>query len=158
MKYFHTFGCPVYALKNDLQNNDGATSIFFTRARLGKNLGLSPRHARNVSLVLSLDTGLVSPQFHVKHDEFFETVKPNAGNDHIVSRWQYLSAIKSPGRVKRAQINNNISSNPNTTDDPPNNKDLEQSNIPQSEIIHNTTEDDKSNDPIEPSEPRQLLQ
>ena len=105
------------------------------------------------NLVLNLDTGLVSPQFHVKHDEFFETVKPNAGNDHVVSRWQYLSAIKSPGRVKRAQINNNISSNPNTTDDPPNNKDLEQSNIPQSEIIHNTTEDDKSNDPIKPSEP-----
>ena len=30
---------------------------------------------------------------------------------------------------------------------------MEQSNIPQSEIIHNTTEDDKSNDPIKPSEP-----
>ena len=77
----------IYALKGDLQNNGGTTSKFDTRARLGVNFGLSPRHARNVSLVLSLDTGLVSPQFNIKHDELFETAKPNAGNDHVVSRW-----------------------------------------------------------------------
>jgi hypothetical protein len=47
-------------------------------------------HARNISLVLSLDTGLVSPQFHVQHDAFFETVSPNAGNPEILSHWKKL--------------------------------------------------------------------
>ena len=153
LKNFHTFGCPVYALKSDLQNNNGTTSKFDARARLGVNLGLSPRHARNVSLILSLDTGLVSPQFHIIHDEFFETVKPNAGNDHIVSRWQYLSGIKRLGRVKRIQGANTTSANLNQTNDPPSKQDLEQSNIPQSEIIHNSTKDVEANDPIDPSKP-----
>ena len=155
MKNFHTFGCPVYALKSDLQNNGGATSKFDSRARLGVNLGLSPCHARNVSLVLSLDTGLVSPQFHIKHDELFETVKPNAGNDHVVSRWQCLSGIKRLGRVKRVQMDNNNSVKPNSTFDHPSKQDLEQTNIPQSEIIHNTNKDDASNDQVEPSDPNE---
>ena len=73
MKHFHTFGCPVYALNERLQANNPIAS-WNKRARLGINLGPSPRHARNVSLVLSLMTGLVSSQFHLVHDEFFETI------------------------------------------------------------------------------------
>ena len=68
MKTFHTFGCPTYVLKSDLQNNGGVTSKWEPRARLGINLGLSPRHARSVSLVLNIETGLTSPQFRLKHD------------------------------------------------------------------------------------------
>jgi hypothetical protein len=37
-------------------------------------LGFSPRHAQSAALVLSLLTGCVSPQFHLKFDDFFETV------------------------------------------------------------------------------------
>lgn len=73
LKHFHTFGCPVYALDERLQANKHIAS-WKKRARLGINLGPSPRHARNVSLVLSLTTGLVSPQYHLIHDEFFETI------------------------------------------------------------------------------------
>ena len=73
MRHFHTFGCPVYALDERLQANKHIAS-WNKRARLGVNLGPSPRHARNVSLVLSLTTGLVSPQYHLVHDEFFETI------------------------------------------------------------------------------------
>ena len=75
MKDFHTWGCPIFALHNKLQGNSGKVSKWNSRARLGINLGFSPRHARTVYLVLSLDTGLVSPQFHVKHDDFFETTR-----------------------------------------------------------------------------------
>ena len=72
IKNFHTFGCPVYALHNDLQSgNVSSRSKWDVRARIGINLGLSPRHARSVTLVLNIETGLVSPQFHIKHDEFF---------------------------------------------------------------------------------------
>ena len=64
MKHFHTFGYPVYALDERLQSNKPIAS-WNKRARLGINLGPSPRHARNASLVLNLATGLVSPQsFH----------------------------------------------------------------------------------------------
>ena len=109
MKNFHTFGCPVYALHNDLQNNNGTRlSKWEPRARLGINLGFSPRHARSVSLVLNPETGLVSPQFHVKHDEFFETIKPGQGNDNTIINWQILSGIKK-NRNNLIQINDNSS-------------------------------------------------
>ncbi len=70
MRFLHTFGCPVYALSNELASNK-AVPRWDPRARLGLNLGLSPTHARNVHLVLSLTTGLVSPQFHLCFDDFF---------------------------------------------------------------------------------------
>lgn len=44
-------------------------------ARVGIYVGFSPSHARNVALVLSTTTGLVSPQYHVKLDDLFETIK-----------------------------------------------------------------------------------
>lgn len=44
-----------------------------------------------MSLVLSLETGLVSPQFHVRHDDFFETVRPSSQN---LSHWQALAGFK----------------------------------------------------------------
>jgi len=38
-------------------------------------LGPSEKHARTVHLVLSLKTGLVSPQYHVKFDDYFKTTR-----------------------------------------------------------------------------------
>jgi hypothetical protein len=70
LKSNHTFGCPVYALNNKLAS-EKTIPKWDSRARVGLYIGPAPRCARNVSLVLSLDTGLVSPQFHVQHDDFF---------------------------------------------------------------------------------------
>jgi hypothetical protein len=70
----HTFGCPAYVLANELQENKSLTA-WLSRARVGVNLGISPTHARSVALVLSLKTGLASPQFHAKHDDLFETTQ-----------------------------------------------------------------------------------
>jgi hypothetical protein len=64
-------------------------------------MGPSPKHTGNVSLVLSLDTGLVFPQFHVQHDDFFETVSPKAGNPAILSHWQNLSRIRLDGNPEK---------------------------------------------------------
>ena len=72
-KLFHPFGCPVYILDNKLQAGMKIHK-WHTRARVGLYLGSSPMHANTVSLVLNLITGLVSPQFHIKFDESFETV------------------------------------------------------------------------------------
>ena len=37
-------------------------------------MGLSPDHASTVPLVLNLDTGAITPQFHVFFDDWFTTV------------------------------------------------------------------------------------
>ena len=68
------FGAPTYVLKSPLQNNQPFRK-WKDRSKLALYLGPSPFHARNVSLVMDLQTGLVSPQFHVVHDPTFSTVK-----------------------------------------------------------------------------------
>jgi len=73
-KHWHPFGCPVYVLNSKLQTN----SIFHKwkqKSEVGIYIGTSPVHNKNVALVLSRTTSLVSPQFHVKFDNTFQTVK-----------------------------------------------------------------------------------
>ena len=62
-------------------------------AQLGVNLGPSPSHACNVFLILNLHTGCVSPQFHCRFDNFFETVKHGGPNVSIPSVWQQLAGL-----------------------------------------------------------------
>jgi hypothetical protein len=42
----------------------------------------------------------VSPQFHVRHDNFFETVRPTAQNPSTNSIWQKLAGFKGPGAMQ----------------------------------------------------------
>ena len=72
MRHIHTFACPVFALDNALASGKSLPR-WSPRARLGLNLGPSTIHARNVYLVLNLITGCVSPQYHCRFDDFFET-------------------------------------------------------------------------------------
>lgn len=74
---FHTFGCPTYVLDNALQQQASLPTQWTERSRVGIYLGHSPDHASSVSLVLNIDTGLTSPQFHVSHDDSFSTVSHN---------------------------------------------------------------------------------
>jgi hypothetical protein len=37
-------------------------------------MGISPKHASSVHLVRNLQTGSITPQFHLVFDDFFETV------------------------------------------------------------------------------------
>ena len=93
LRLYHTFGCPIFALSERLQNGSSIPK-WSPRARMGVYLGTSPRHARSVSLILSLSTGLCSPQFHVSHDEFFETTRSNQHLDSS-SKWQALSGLST---------------------------------------------------------------
>ena len=93
-KHLQPFGCPVYVLDAKIQGgNKGAK--WSERARCGIYLGTSPRHARSVALVLSLETGMVSPQFHVTFDTLFETVRNNNNKSSVAglmpakSLWQF---------------------------------------------------------------------
>ncbi len=69
----HVFGCPVYVLDALLQ--DGTKIPKWNPwACLGFFLEFSDLHSSLVPLVLNVDMGHISPQFHVIFDNKFETV------------------------------------------------------------------------------------
>ncbi len=98
MKHHHAFGCPVFALENDLAAGSSIPH-WSPRVRLGVNLGSSPSHARNVYLVLNLHTGCVSPQYHCQFDDFFETVRHGGLEVSIPSAWQQLSGLTMMAQI-----------------------------------------------------------
>jgi hypothetical protein len=68
---FHPPFCPVYILHNGLQGGGKRPNKWVGRSRIAIYLGSSPCHARSVALVLNLTTGYVSPQNHLKFNDFF---------------------------------------------------------------------------------------
>jgi hypothetical protein len=93
VRHHHTFGCPAYVTANAIQSGKSLPT-WMSRARVGVYIGISPTHARSVSLILSLKTGLASPQFHVKHDDLFETTDSRAGRFRLPkSKWQALAGL-----------------------------------------------------------------
>ena len=68
-----TWGCPVYVLDPKLQDGKKLPK-WRPRSRLGMYLGVSPGHSTTVGRVLNIDTGYVSPQYHVVFDELYHTV------------------------------------------------------------------------------------
>jgi hypothetical protein len=98
-KHWKPFGCPTYVLDPSLQSNTGIFHKWKQRSRVGIYIGRSPQHARSVALVLDRRTGLVSPQFHIKFDPSFQTVK----GDEYDSLWQlktgFVGLKKPPTKV-----------------------------------------------------------
>ena len=93
IKHFHTFACPTYVLDNALQGQHYLPK-WKARARLGVDLGPSPNHSRTVHLILNPRTGHVLPQYHVKHDDFFESVTGKSSNfDSPEPTWKRLSGL-----------------------------------------------------------------
>ena len=75
IKYFHTLFCPIYVLDAHLQSAGGAgPPKWEPRSRIGVYLGKSPFHAGSVALVWNLNTGRVSPKYHIVFDDHFSTV------------------------------------------------------------------------------------
>ena len=64
---------PVYQLKTELQNGKKIPK-WDSNFHVDLYLGNSSRHSRSISNVLNLQTGRVSSQFHIQHDENFETI------------------------------------------------------------------------------------
>ena len=97
-KHWIPFGSPVYALSPKLQGSTRIMNKWESRARLGIYLGRSPMHARSVALVLSISTGLVSPQYHVVFDPSFKTVHPEQSNQVPECKWMQKCGFK--GKAK----------------------------------------------------------
>jgi hypothetical protein len=74
LKQEHPMFCPVYALDGALQGG-GKLPRWNPRSRAGVYLGRSKHHASNVALILNLETGNVSPQYHLTFDDTFSTVE-----------------------------------------------------------------------------------
>ncbi len=86
-KHWHLFGCPAYILVQDLQTDTAIHHKWKLRSQVGMYLGCLPQHARDVSLVLNQDMGLVSPQFHIKLESNFQTLREK-GARLPTSTWQ----------------------------------------------------------------------
>ena len=102
LRHFQAFGCPMYVLDNALQSGQGAPK-WKTRSRLGVYLGPSPIHAHSVAPVLNPRTCHVLPQFHIKFDDFFETVQAKSTDLDVPDpEWKYMSGFatkKGPTKV-----------------------------------------------------------
>jgi hypothetical protein len=93
-RHHHTFGYRVYVTAAHIQAGKSLPA-WMPKVKVGINLGISPTHARSVALVLSLKTGLVSPQFHVKHNDLFETTGYKVGRFGLpTSCWQELAGFR----------------------------------------------------------------
>jgi len=56
-------------------------------------MGQSSLHASTVGLILNLQTGNVLPQYHVVHNDFFETIY--ADGEEPVGEWAELVTLNS---------------------------------------------------------------
>jgi hypothetical protein len=79
------FGCPVYVLDIALQA-DNHLSKWFKHARVGIYMGMSTIHARYMTLVLNVQTGLVLPLLHIEFDSIFGTVRQ--AHEGLPTQWQ----------------------------------------------------------------------
>jgi hypothetical protein len=73
LRDFHVWGCPVYILDPKLQEGKKLPQWELC-SRRGIFVGLLHVHSSEVPLVLNLQTGSITSQFHVVFDDRFLTV------------------------------------------------------------------------------------
>jgi hypothetical protein len=69
----HVWGCPTYVLDKTIADGKKPAK-WIPRSHLTAYMGMSPKHAVNVPLVLNIKTGAITPQFHVVFDDWFATI------------------------------------------------------------------------------------
>ena len=87
----HVWGCPVYVLDNALADGKKLPR-WKPRSSRYVFVGMSSKHASTVPLVLNLETGAISPQFHIVFDDWFTTVATNPEDlpDFGSAEWEKL--------------------------------------------------------------------
>ena len=93
LKNFHLFGCPVYVLQAHLQTRSPFPK-WRECSRIGIFLCHSPHHASSIPLVLSTQTGLISPQFHCVFNDDFGTVGKEQADTSIWKTKAHLQEAK----------------------------------------------------------------
>jgi len=90
LRNLHVWGCPAYVLDPKLRDGSKLPK-WEPESKWGQFLGNSPIHASTVRLILNLQTGNVSPQYHVVYDDFYETVHSN--EDEPPAEWSELFTL-----------------------------------------------------------------
>jgi hypothetical protein len=62
---------------------------------MGIDLRYSSRHALSESLILNLQSGLASPQYHCQYDDLFETTMGTQARSIPTSQWQFKAGFTS---------------------------------------------------------------
>jgi hypothetical protein len=87
----HVWGCPVYVLDHRIS---GGKKIprWEPRSERSMYMGMSDWHSSTVPLVLNLESGAITPQFHVTFDDWFATVvaDPSKFPDFDIPDWHAL--------------------------------------------------------------------
>ena len=74
---FHVWGCPVYVLDSKISSG-GKLPRWKPRSARGVYVGNSLKHGHAVPLILDLETGKITAQYHVVFDDEFQTVQSTA--------------------------------------------------------------------------------
>ena len=153
LKHFHPFGCPVYVLQAPLQTRSPFPK-WGECSRIGIFLCHSPHHASSIPLILSTQTGLVSPQFHRLFDDDFDTVKKEQADASIWKTKAHLQEAKE--RAAEVTTRSSLVSGPKyqpVTSLPPYGRDIPQALQDLSQLLPDapaTTDGDQPQDPPTP--------
>ena len=79
----YIWNCLVYVLNPRLQDGKKIPK-WDPKTRVGKYLGKSTKYARSVGLICNLQTGLISPQFHVLYTNNFQIAMEEYGDNNAV--------------------------------------------------------------------------
>jgi hypothetical protein len=90
LRDLHVWGCPVYVLDPVLQQGKKLPR-WQPRSRRGLFLGYSPHHSSDVPLILNLQTGSISPQYHVVFDDSFSTVQSISSDETPPDFWTSIN-------------------------------------------------------------------
>ena len=85
LKNFHTFSSPCFVLNATIQKGNKLPT-WKPRSIPCVFVGKSKEHASNVSLVYNPATNHLSPQFHIVHDDDFQTATSN--NNSLPLNWK----------------------------------------------------------------------
>ena len=89
LRDLHTWGCPVYILDPALQAGQKLPR-WSPRSRRGVFVGLSTIHSSEVPLVLNLQTGSITTQYHVVFDDRYSTVASLGEHEDPPPDWEDL--------------------------------------------------------------------
>ena len=88
--HYKPFGYLFYVLDASLQQNSPYHK-WKDRGKIGIYMGKYPHHGRNISLVLSITTGLVSPQFHITYDPSFDAVQQESFKSNLQAKARFVT-------------------------------------------------------------------
>ena len=89
LQHLHVWECPTFVLDPRLQDGKKLPK-WAPRSRLGRFLRYSTSHSSTVSLILNLQIGSISPQYHLVHDYWFSTVSNSQTSSFSSSVWDHL--------------------------------------------------------------------